>query len=108
MRHRVAVDFGDLSPCQALLVEQSSPTDTLSPALEHLDIQAILPEVMELEFNVVLCQVFLRPPAGVTTFDSVYRQHGLIFLLSISQQIVEAGLREGLFINVLHNDGTIQ
>jgi hypothetical protein len=55
-----------------LPIEQPLPVDTGRPALEHLDVQSIFTEVMELELDFLFGQELPGPPAGIATLDAIY------------------------------------
>ena len=84
--HPVSVDLGDFSPCQAFLVEQFGPVESLRPALKHLDIQTIIANVMEAKLDVMFHEILACHPARVATLDAKYRKHDV--LVQIPQYIV--------------------
>jgi hypothetical protein len=53
VRHVVAVDFRNLAPGQAWFGVETGLADALRPALQHLNIEAVFAQVMEMKLDIV-------------------------------------------------------
>ncbi len=121
--HIAAIHLGNLSPGEALSVEQRLPADSVGPALQHLDVETIVTYVMKRMFNIFVREIFACLPARVAAFYSVNRQQvnlhsviartagsndGLPRLFSASQKFVQARFCTGLCINMFHYYSTVQ
>jgi len=71
--HVGAVHFRNFSPGQALLVQQRFPADAIRPAFQHLDVDAIVTDVMKRVFDFLVREILACLPARIAAFYSVNR-----------------------------------
>ncbi len=69
----IAIRVRNLSPREALLVKQRFPADAVSPTLQHLNIEAIVPDIVERMFNSPILKKLSRFPACIAALDSINR-----------------------------------
>ena len=107
-RHVGTIDFGYLAPGQAFLVQKFFPAYAIGPAFKHLNIETVVANIMKAILNFFGCQESTRFPARVAAVDSVNRQHGVVALVRIAQQVIEACFCASLSINMFDDNGTVQ
>ena len=71
--HVTTIYIRNFSPGQAVFVQECFPADAIRPPLQHLNVEAVIADVMERMFNAVVLEILACLPARVAALYSVNR-----------------------------------